>query len=295
MELDVNCTKTRKIIDFRENGYKDMIVLGKYNYNRTEGNLADHVHHDMIEICYYDKGSQWFCVNDKRYLVKGGDVFIHFPGELHGSGGYPEEKGLLYWLIICVPPELAFSQENDAGDLAYLCHNLILKSKRHFKGEIKLKQILEDVFNVYNNITEERIKRIRINLLIQNFLLLLLDSIDKDEKSFSGTDYSRINETLEFINENIYNNISIALLAKQTFLSESRFKTLFKRLTGFTPADYIRRKRIEKARSLMLENPSMPLSEIAFELNFSSPQHFSSVMKKYTGSAPSLLKAEKQR
>ena len=116
MELDVNCTKTRKIIDFRKNGYDDLIVLGKYNYNRTEGNLADHVHHNMIEICYYDKGSQWFCVNDKRYLVKGGDVFIHFPGELHGSGGYPEEKGLLYWLIICLPPALSFSDGNDASD-----------------------------------------------------------------------------------------------------------------------------------------------------------------------------------
>lgn len=295
MELDVNCTKTRKIIDFRKNGYDDLIVLGKYNYNRTEGNLADHVHHNMIEICYYDKGSQWFCVNDKRYLVKGGDVFIHFPGELHGSGGYPEEKGLLYWLIICLPPALSFSDGNDAGDLAYLCHNLIRKNKRHFKGETKLKQVLEDVFNCYHDNKEERIRRIRVNLLIQNFLLLLLACIDKEDKDGSDADQARISETLEFINENIYSNISIALLAKQTFLSESRFKNLFKELTGFTPADYIQRKRIEKAKALMLEKPSMPLSQIAFELNFSSPQHFSSVMKKYTGSAPSLLKAEKHR
>ena len=47
----------------------------------------------------YDKGSQLFyAVDDEKYLVTGGDIFIKFPGETHGSGGYPER--VLYWTLL---------------------------------------------------------------------------------------------------------------------------------------------------------------------------------------------------
>ncbi len=65
MQFDIKSTRNRKIIDFRKYGFKDLQVLGKYNYNKVENKLHDHVHDGMIEICYYDKGSQFFEVNKK--------------------------------------------------------------------------------------------------------------------------------------------------------------------------------------------------------------------------------------
>lgn len=283
MLLDIKSTSNRKIIDFRKYAFQDLQVLGKYNYTRAEARLPDHVHKGMIEICYYDKGSQYFKVNGKEYLVKGGDVFIHFPGEVHGSGGHPEEKGKLYWIIIRL-------QKSASDNLVRLCKLLIQKQRRHFKTGRKIKNILEDIYTVHYSKETAFIKKIRIHLIVHSLILALLDSI-KNEKN--DTDHIRLNKILNYIDENIKENIPIALLAKEIYLSESRFKNLFKELTGLTPGDYIQRKKVEVALKKINENPDISLTDLAYEMNFSSPQYFSTVVKKYTGNSPRFMKQNK--
>jgi hypothetical protein len=79
VQLDFQSTKNRTIINFIREGYADLCVPGRYLYNAAKGELSEHVHKGMIEICFCAKGRQLFMVNHKQYFVKGGDVFIHFP------------------------------------------------------------------------------------------------------------------------------------------------------------------------------------------------------------------------
>lgn len=280
MQLDIKSTHNRKIIDFRKIGFADLQVLGKYNYNKVENRLPDHVHERMIEICYYDKGSQFFEVNGQKFLVKGGDVFIHFPGEAHGSGGHPEQKGALYWIIIQI-------KKSQSNNLVHLCRLLIQKQKRHFKAGKEIKKKLEEIFTAYAKREMELVKNIRLHLIAQSLILALLDNIENEKNE---TDNVRLDKILHFINKNITENLSISLLAKELNLSESRFKNLFKELTGFTPLDYIQRKKVEIAIERIAQEPTISLTELAYEMNFSSPQYFSTVVKKYTGKSPGLIK-----
>lgn len=289
MDLDLRTTFNRTIINFKKFGFKHLMVLGRYNYTRSEKELSEHIHKGMLEICYYDKGSQIFEVENVKHLVKGGDVFIHYPGEKHGSGGYPEEKGQLYWIIISLPRKVN-DLYNDSRDLAFLCNKLIAFNKRHFKGSKSLKKILEEVFTTFEKKENKNIKHIRINVLLNLFLLELLDCADQNNKV---TDDARLNKILTYIDNNVANRINISSLAKEINLSDSRFKSLFKELTGFTPGDYIQRKRVEKAVDVIRQNPQVSLTALAYELDFSSPQYFSSVIKKYVGKSPEVLKKAK--
>lgn len=283
MQIDVMATATRKIIDFRKAGFERLVVLGKYNYIKVEKKLPEHIHEDMVEICYCNKGSQWFTVNGNPYLVRGGDVFIHFPGELHGSGEYPEDKGSLYWLIVRHDSEPDARNKAIPEALSYLCDQLITRHKRHFRGNNRIQRLLEDIFIAYAQKRDKVIRHIRINLLVQAFLLELLDCINNGK---DNTDNDRLKKIFQYIDANITQPISIATLAAELCLSESRFKSLFKELTGFTPGDYIQRRRIECALERMDNEPGITASQLAYELNFSSPQYFSTVMKKYTGRSP---------
>ncbi|HVI47789.1 MAG TPA: AraC family transcriptional regulator [Chitinophaga sp.] len=278
--VDTTSTANRKIINFRKYGFRDLVVLGRYNYTKTEARLEEHIHRNMIEICYYDKGSQYFNVEGEQYLVKGGDIFIHFPDEEHGSGGYPEGKGNLYWLIIRIDNTLS-------NNLMHLCRLLIKKKKRHFKAGKEVKNCLEEIQAAHDKEENIQIKKIRMHLMAEFFILSILDKIDSQKEE---TDNVRLGRILKLIEDNLTENISIPLLASESNLSVSRFKGLFKELTGFTPGDYIQRKRVEKALSIMEEEPEKPLMDIAYELNFSSPQYFSAVVKKYTGKPPRQFK-----
>lgn len=287
MKLDIKSTGNRKIIDFRKAGFARIVVLGKYNYTRAEKSLVDHTHENMIEICYLNKGSQRFHVNKKHYLIKGGDVFINFPGETHGTGEYPEEKGLLYWLIIRVSNEKEIQSKGKLDGLAYLCSELIKKNIRHFRGVNELQHLLEEIFTAFQKGKDLAMKRIRVSILVQTFLLKLLECIDKGD---FHTHNDRFIKVLNYIDQNIANTISVTALADEMNLSESRFKSLFKELTGFTPGDYVQRKRVELAMKRIQENPTISITDLAYELNFSSPQYFSNVVKKYTGMPPHCLK-----
>lgn len=280
---------TRRIISFSPDYYPELVKLGRYNYNKAEKSLEEHIHHNRIEICYYDKGSQWFCVGDKRYLVKGGEAFLHFPGEVHGSGGFPEGKGRLYWLIIELSDLPLQSDLIIGNEIVYLCNELIRRKERHFTGTKEMKQILEEIFCVYRKSARKKMGIISIRTLVKRFLLLLLDCIQKKHSVID----ERLTQVLHYIDKHISTPITISVLADLCCLSESRFKNLFKEQTGFTPGDYIQRKRIQRAIQLLKQNPDITVSNVAYQFNFSSPQYLSSVVKKYTGLSPSILKGRK--
>lgn len=286
MIIDVSKTKTRTIIDFTSSGFSKLVTLGKYNYNKSETLLDNHVHKDMIEICYYDKGSQWFEVRNKRYLVRGGEVFIHYPDEEHGSGKHPEAKGQLYWLIMQIEKSEHISiPQNSTG---FLIRELLHIQRRHFKGGNILKKMLEEIFAAVRTENEtNEIKHIRITLLVQS---LLLKVIEFAKQKNIDTDNERLQKVYELVNARLTEDISVSMLAKETNLSESRFKNWFKELSGLTPMDYVQRKRVEYAVRQIKTGAFTSLKDMAYGLNFSSQQYFTTVIKKFTGKSPSELR-----
>jgi len=117
--------------------------------------------------------------------------------------------------------------------------------------------------------------------------LLLLGYIEIENVD---TDNVRLNKVLDFIGSNIEKRISLSELANEVNLSESRFKNFFRELTGFTPGDYIQRKKVEFAIQKIKGTPQVSLTELAYSLDFPSPQYFCTVLKKYTGKSFGQLK-----
>jgi AraC-like DNA-binding protein len=287
MLLDFQSTKNRTIINFIKEGYSDLCVLGRYRYNAAKEELRKHIHKGMIEICYCAKGRQLFMVNHKQYFVKGGDVFIHFPDEVHSSGGMPEEKGCLYWLKIKTSSGAKGKGQRNCPNLDYLLEKIIKKKSRHFHGGPDLQKILESIFESQQSADSKEIRRIRLELQIGSFLLKLLEKINNDtHQAVDG----RLQDLLHYITINLSEQLNISTLARKVNLSQSRFKNWFREQTGFTPGDYIQRQRIDAAIKMMRQQPGTSLTDIAYHFNFSTPQYFATVMKKYTGKTPSKIR-----
>lgn len=79
---------------------------------------------------------------------------------------------------------------------------------------------------------------------------------------------------------------TVAYCAEQLFLSPNYLGDLIKKETGKPPQDHIQSKLISIAKERIFD-PSKSLAEIAYELGFKHPQHFSRMFKKTTGLAPS--------
>jgi quercetin dioxygenase-like cupin family protein len=75
-------------------GIKSVKVIGCHHFREARFGLRPHQHgHGRMEILYLAKGRQTFMVSGETFRMRGGDVLIVFPDEMHSTGDAPEEIG----------------------------------------------------------------------------------------------------------------------------------------------------------------------------------------------------------
>ncbi|PKB00549.1 AraC-like DNA-binding protein [Flavobacteriaceae bacterium MAR_2009_75] len=83
---------------------------------------------------------------------------------------------------------------------------------------------------------------------------------------------------------------SVGYFAEQLYLSSNYFGDLVKKETGKSAQEYIQNKLIEVAKERVFD-PAKSVSEIAYELGFKYPQHFSRLFKQKVGHSPKEFRA----
>lgn len=110
-------------------------------------------------------------------------------------------------------------------------------------------------------------------------------------RRYVRTDYDR--ERLLFAREYLLEHRalppSVSELARVAGLNEFKLKKGFKELFGHTVFGYLSEQRLADAKA-QLQERQKTASELAFELGYSSVQHFSSAFKKKFGVSPTQLR-----
>lgn len=95
---------------------------------------------------------------------------------------------------------------------------------------------------------------------------------------------------LQIFQEEISNpNLNIEQLASKMGLGHSQFYRKIKALTNYTPVELMRQLRLKQARHL-LTTTTRSISEIAYEVGFSSPAYFTKCYRTAFGQTPSELR-----
>jgi AraC-like DNA-binding protein len=95
----------------------------------------------------------------------------------------------------------------------------------------------------------------------------------------------RLKRTLDYIEANIAEPITLPALAKCAGLTRMYFAAQFRVATGFRPHDFVLRRRIERAQDMLLA-PKITLTDIAFNTGFQTQSHFTTVFKRLVGQTP---------
>lgn len=155
--------------------------------------------------------------------------------------------------------------------------------------------ILLDCFSKIHKELQHAIDKHTKQLIVSNIELLLNYCVRYYERQFVTREAANkgvverfetlLNDYFESDKPQLIGLPSVGYFAEQINLSANYFGDLIKRETGKSAHDYIQGKLIDVAKAKIFD-PEKSVSQVAYELGFKYPQHFSRLFKQIVGYTP---------
>ncbi|HBE04344.1 MAG: hypothetical protein A2096_04915 [Spirochaetes bacterium GWF1_41_5] len=270
--------------NFNTAGVPEILALGRFNKYAAGPPRGMHVHKQSIEIFYLVRGKDVIVTPRQIFRVSGGEVFITPPDFPHGSGNYPIEKSLFYWMVLGLPAPHRSYAGIDPQDAAVI-FACLSDQARVQKAHPDLRKNLDAISSACQNPHQP----LRRTIIQNNLISILLGMTGKQVKSaVPALPDDVIPRVLVFINKEIDNNPGIKTIASHTGLTVPVLIRKFYRTVGMSLHQYILREKIRIAARAL---PAEPITRLAYQLGFSSSQHFATAFKRITGYTPTRYRA----
>lgn len=117
---------------------------------------------------------------------------------------------------------------------------------------------------------------------------------EKEEEMLGAQDQTFVTRLREVIRDNMGDSdFSVERIGEEIGLSRVQLYRKVKALTGQTPVELLRKARLERGRRL-IEKTEKSVSEIAYEVGFTSPSYFNKCFKDEFGISPGVMREKTQ-
>lgn len=99
----------------------------------------------------------------------------------------------------------------------------------------------------------------------------------------------RINRALDYVENNLANEIDMNVVAQMAYCSSYNFQKMFSFITGISLVEYIRRRRMTLA-AFEIQNSNMKIIDVALKYGYDSPVSFARAFQALHGIVPSLAR-----
>lgn len=220
---------------------------------------------------FITKGGFEINIEGTEYIARAGDWFFVPANVLHSCKNDTVTGFEKYWIHFDLYPT-----DNDLFGLFGLPY--VIHTKNDRKTLALFKKFTKADTNKATDILEA--KACTLQLLSRYIQLAQTQAVE-----VKNTSEERIDNILNYINENLDKDLSNDTLAKICYLHPNHFIRFFKNKTNQTPASYIRQRRMEKARRL-LEKSTLSISEIAHSVGIYDEGYFSKQFKQFYSMSP---------
>lgn len=228
--------------------------------------------HSYWELTYVDKGELLTTIDGVSYHLKQGDLIFYAPMQFHTQSTF--EKISSSYLTI------NFKMNFNHADL--LCNKIFsLKRDSYFIVTRLIEELSND--NLYSN---------DLSLCYLKQLIIQMLRLDNSHFHSKPTTHMQqtyenelLNDILLYIDNNIYEKISVSTLCDHFCISTSMLHSLFRKNMNNTAKNYINELKLSKSKEL-IRNSTHTLSEISEMLGFSSIHYFSKKFKSYFNISP---------
>ncbi len=284
---------------------------------------AMHVHENLVEVLLVYKGSGIYTIDNNKYIAKKGDLIFYNSGVVHDEfGGNGSNLGT-YCLgisnlkivklgnnkiiednycpiincneyfddILSMFDIIRKSIDVDGIHVAefsnFLVQALVVKFRIIIEKNGDVKQIKESMFDIIRKSID--VDGIHVaefsNFLVQALVVKFRIIIEKNGDVKQIKEPSLATKVKIYIDKNYNENISLKSIAEAVNANQYYLSHIFKEETGFSPMQYVTRRRIGEAQNLLI-NTQLSITEIAANVGYNNSNYFQNVFKKIVGYTP---------
>lgn len=228
--------------------------------------------HSYWELTYVDKGELLTTIDGVSYHLKQGDLIFYAPMQFHTQSTF--EKISSSYLTI------NFKMNFNHADL--LCNKIFSIQRDSY---FIVTRLIEELSN--DNLYSDDLSLCYLKELIIQMLRLNNSHFHSKPTTHMQQTYENelLNDILLYIDNNIYEKISVSTLCEHFCISTSMLHSLFRKNMNNTAKNYINELKLSKSKEL-IRNSTHTLSEISEMLGFSSIHYFSKKFKSYFNISP---------
>ena len=257
-----------------------LLQLGRRYCEPTEI-ISPHPHLNWFELTIVTKGSGSIITNGEETVVKAGDVYLSFPCDIHEIKA-DQDVRLEYdfFSFYCTDKTLA-------KDLKNITRNYRGGDKRIFQDS-KISQLIEYAISEFISQEQPHFQTALSDIfqLIIVYLIRDFNSIHQNTTTVSEPEILCF-QLMNYIDTHIYTIKKLEELAPKFNYSYGYLSGLFQRTTGKTLSEYLKHRKMETGKALILEKKKS-ISEIAEMLGYNL-YSFSKAFKNTYGISPKIM------
>lgn len=262
-------------------------TFGLFYSEKNDPNANIHIH-ECCEILFCISGGKTFFIDERIYEVEEGDIFVLNQYEAHKITSDDNEKFVRY--VMQIHPAFIYDSSTSETDLSKcfsvrgnnISHKLSLSEEENKK--------MQHIFRKFSQNSEfgddilKNIAAIEILTVVNKHF----SEKNKDYTYHSEYENKTIVTALKYINEHYQDQLSLEIVAKNSFITVNELCRLFKKHMGTTVTKYISSRRITEAKKLLKNGESV--SGTAEKCGFLDYASFIRTFKKAVGISPGQYK-----
>lgn len=238
-----------------------------------------HAHEDLLEILFVRSGKSVYVVDGEQFPIKEGDIIICNAGILHDEVTEKSENLNTY----CV--SLTNVKVEDLPD-NFLCDanvNPVISC-----GEYK--EMMEQLYaNVYELVASDKPGVEEVCDYLARAILRLAYQIVQEQSALApGKDSSSAilgRQIKQYIDTHYDEDLDLDDLANMFHLSPTHVSHVFKKAIGYSPIQYMLRRRLGEAQNLLIHT-DYSITAIASMVGYDNPSHFTNMFVKNVKMSP---------
>lgn len=226
--------------------------------------------HTHLELVYLKEGRSEVVLDNKKYLLEAGDIFLAFPNQIHF---YHDQEATKGYLIIFAPETVKEFKE-------------IFQLKVPECPIVKDSQLSMNIREPIQKIKEKLDAGSSMDCVVaKGYLLAILgEMFSQMELVEKPGDQEAMKRILSYCIENYTEPLTLEHLAKELYLNKYYISHIFRERMNTSYKDFVNQLRVEHACELLEKGTS--ITNIAYACGFSSVRTFNRAFLKYMNMTP---------